>query len=126
MVIKMSKKYELTSETKEQETIRCRLCVHEVQQWEADTKEKSMKGENAMTARLSIDCTPWTNRIVAGVTDFVPGSDVRWFTSTTTDLTDEAVDAVFRHFLCKASKTGYYEVEVEGVGKLKFEKWKDE
>ena len=73
---------------------------------------------------MNIGVSPLTNRIYAGKSRQIKGGKEgqREWVGRKSDVTDEAVLAVFDHLHKKASETGYFEISIKGYGTMSFRK----
>jgi len=70
---------------------------------------------------MNIGVSPLTGSIFIGKSKILPNNTgFQWLTKE--DVTDAAIKAVFEHMYIKAEKTGYYSIEIEGFGVMRFER----
>ena len=71
---------------------------------------------------MNIGVSPLTYTIYAGKSKPLKnGKGFQWV-GKKTDVTDEAINAVFEYMYLKAKETGYYEITIEGFGSMKFDR----
>ena len=67
---------------------------------------------------MNLGVSPITNTIYAGKSKPLKNGKGFYWVGKKTDVTDEAIRAVFEYMYYKAKETGYYEIAFEGAGKM--------
>ena len=71
---------------------------------------------------MNIGVSPITHTIYAGKSKPLKNGLGSYWVGKTEDVTDETIKAVFEYMYNKSEKTDYYQLLVEGFGKMSFER----
>jgi len=72
---------------------------------------------------MNLGVSPITNTIYAGRSKPSKfNSNVKEWVGKKTDVTEEAIKAVFQHMYNAAEETGFYAIQIDGYGVMSFER----
>jgi len=73
---------------------------------------------------MQLGVSPLTHKIFAGKSKPNPHGPGMMWVGKKTDVTDEAIKAVFEYMWMKAEKTGFYNIEIPNFGAMSMTRFK--